>query len=32
VLTNNTLLATFPHTITAAFLTAGTFVAGIGAW
>ncbi len=32
VLTNNTLLAAFPHTITAAFLTAGTFVAGIGAW
>ena len=32
VLTNNTLLAAFPHTITAAWLTAGTFVAGIGAW
>ncbi|EYR62332.1 cytochrome BD ubiquinol oxidase subunit I [Actinotalea ferrariae CF5-4] len=32
VLTNPTLLAAFPHTITAAFLTAGTFVAGIGAW
>ena len=32
VLTNNTLLAAFPHTITAAFLTAGTFVAGIAAW
>ncbi len=32
VLTNNTLWAAFPHTITAAFLTAGTFVAGIGAW
>jgi cytochrome d ubiquinol oxidase subunit I len=27
-----TLLAAFPHTIAAAFLTAGTFVAGIGAW
>ncbi|GAA1400205.1 MULTISPECIES: cytochrome ubiquinol oxidase subunit I [Oerskovia] len=32
VLTNNTLWAAFPHTITAAFLTAGTFVAGIAAW
>jgi len=32
VLTNNTLLSAFPHTITAAFLTAGTFVAGIAAW
>lgn len=32
VLTNPTLLAAFPHTITAAFLTAGTFVAGIAAW
>jgi cytochrome d ubiquinol oxidase subunit I len=32
VLTNSTLLAAFPHTITAAFLTAGTFVAGISAW
>jgi cytochrome d ubiquinol oxidase subunit I len=32
VLTNNTLLAAFPHTISAAFLTAGTFVAGIAAW
>ena len=32
VLTNNTLLAAFPHTIAAAFLTAGTFVAGIAAW
>ncbi|MDT0167399.1 cytochrome ubiquinol oxidase subunit I [Actinotalea sp. AC32] len=32
VLSNVTLLAAFPHTITAAFLTAGTFVAGIGAW
>ncbi|WP_029289062.1 cytochrome ubiquinol oxidase subunit I [Cellulomonas sp. HZM] len=32
VLTNPTVLAAFPHTITAAFVTAGTFVAGIGAW
>jgi cytochrome bd ubiquinol oxidase subunit I len=32
VLTNNTLWAAFPHTITAAFLTAGTFVTGIAAW
>ncbi|MBC7291098.1 MAG: cytochrome ubiquinol oxidase subunit I [Actinotalea sp.] len=32
VLSNVTLLAAFPHTIAAAFLTAGTFVAGIGAW
>lgn len=32
VLTNPTLLAAFPHTIAAAFLTAGTFVAGIAAW
>ncbi|MCC2309926.1 cytochrome ubiquinol oxidase subunit I [Cellulomonas chengniuliangii] len=32
VLTNSTLLAAFPHTITAAWLTAGTFVAGIAAW
>ncbi|GAA2245679.1 cytochrome ubiquinol oxidase subunit I [Rarobacter faecitabidus] len=32
VLTNNTLWAAFPHTVTAAFLTAGTFVAGICAW
>jgi cytochrome d ubiquinol oxidase subunit I len=32
VLTNNTLWAAFPHTVTAAFLTAGTFVAGIAAW
>jgi cytochrome d ubiquinol oxidase subunit I len=32
VLTNPTLLAAFPHTITASFLTAGTFVAGIAAW
>ena len=32
VLTNITLLAAFPHTIAASFLTAGTFVAGIAAW
>ncbi len=32
VLSNVTLLAAFPHTISAAFLTAGTFVAGIAAW
>jgi cytochrome d ubiquinol oxidase subunit I len=32
ILTNNTLLAAFPHTIATAFLTAGTFVAGIAAW
>ena len=32
VLSNPTLLAAFPHTITAAFLTAGTFVAGIAGW
>lgn len=32
VLSNPTVLAAFPHTISAAFLTAGTFVAGIGAW
>jgi Cytochrome bd-type quinol oxidase, subunit 1 len=32
VLSNSTLMAAFPHTIAAAFLTAGTFVAGIAAW
>ncbi len=32
VLTNSTLLAAYPHTITAALLTAGTFVAGIAGW
>jgi cytochrome bd ubiquinol oxidase subunit I len=32
VLTNNTALAAFPHTVTAAFVTAGTFVAGIAGW
>jgi len=32
VLTNPTTLAAFPHTVTAAFVTAGTFVAGIAGW
>ncbi len=32
VLTNSTLLAAFPHTISAAFLVAGTFVCGIASW
>lgn len=32
VLTNNTTLAAFPHVIAGAFLTAGTFVAGIAGW
>ena len=32
MLTNNTALAAFPHTVSAAFLTAGTFVAGISGW
>jgi cytochrome d ubiquinol oxidase subunit I len=33
VLTNSTTLyGAFPHTVAAAFLTAGTFVAGIAAW
>ena len=32
VLANPTLLAAFPHTLSAALLTGGTFVAGIGAW
>ncbi|PZR52265.1 cytochrome ubiquinol oxidase subunit I [Xylanimonas oleitrophica] len=32
VLTNSTLLAAFPHTITSAFLVAGTFVCGIATW
>ncbi|WP_029253781.1 cytochrome ubiquinol oxidase subunit I [Paraoerskovia marina] len=32
VLSNNTLLAAFPHTVTAAFLTAGGFVTAICAW
>ncbi|NOK38610.1 cytochrome ubiquinol oxidase subunit I [Corallococcus exercitus] len=32
VLTNNTALVAFPHTVTSAFLVAGTFVAGICGW
>lgn len=32
VLTNSTVLAAFPHTITGAWLTAGTFVAAIATW
>ncbi|MGC5168858.1 cytochrome ubiquinol oxidase subunit I [Luteimicrobium sp. DT211] len=32
VLGNSTLWAAFPHTVTAAFLTAATFVCGIAAW
>ena len=32
VLTNSTTLAAFPHTVTAAFVTAGTFVAGLAGW
>ncbi|ADG97714.1 cytochrome bd ubiquinol oxidase subunit I [Segniliparus rotundus DSM 44985] len=32
LLTNNTTLAAFPHTVAGSFLTAGTFVAGIGSW
>ncbi len=32
VLTNSTTLAAFPHVVAASFLTAGTFVAGIGTW
>ncbi|AVZ38719.1 MULTISPECIES: cytochrome ubiquinol oxidase subunit I [unclassified Dietzia] len=32
LLTNPTALAAVPHTIAGAFLTAGTFVAGIGMW
>ncbi len=32
VLTNSTVLVTFPHTITAAFLTAGVFMLAISAW
>ncbi len=32
VVTNSTVWAAWPHTVTAAFLTAGTFVAGIAAW
>ncbi len=32
LITNNTALSAFTHVITAAFLTAGTFVAGIAVW
>jgi len=32
LLTNPTALAAFPHTITASFVTAATFVAGIAGW
>src|SRR5439155_25828259 len=32
VLSNSTLLVTFPHTITAAFLTAGALMIGVSAW
>ena len=32
VLTNSTMLVTFPHTITAAFVTAGLFMVGVSAW
>ncbi|MFI8568207.1 cytochrome ubiquinol oxidase subunit I [Rhodococcus sp. NPDC078407] len=32
LLTNNTALAAFPHAVAGAFLTAGTFVAGISGW
>ncbi|NKY53135.1 cytochrome ubiquinol oxidase subunit I [Nocardia vermiculata] len=32
LLSNNTALAAFPHVVAGAFLTAGTFVAGIGGW
>ena len=32
LLTNNTALATFPHTVAGALLVAGTFVAAIGTW
>jgi cytochrome d ubiquinol oxidase subunit I len=32
VLTNSTTLAAFPHTVAGAFLTAGTFVAGVAGW
>ncbi|WP_341358561.1 cytochrome ubiquinol oxidase subunit I [Georgenia sp. M64] len=32
VMTNNTLIAAFSHTITSAFLVGGTFVAGICGW
>ena len=32
VITNNTTLAAFPHVVAGAWLTAATFVAGIGCW
>src|SRR5690625_205464 len=32
VLTNSTLLAAVPHTITASWLVSGTFIAGIATW
>ncbi|MGW4632063.1 cytochrome ubiquinol oxidase subunit I [Nocardia sp. NPDC004415] len=32
LLTNNTSVAAFPHVVAGAFLTAGTFVAGIAGW
>ncbi|WP_067819934.1 cytochrome ubiquinol oxidase subunit I [Nocardia inohanensis] len=32
VITNNTTLAAFPHVVSGAFLTSGTFVAGIAGW
>jgi cytochrome d ubiquinol oxidase subunit I len=32
VLGNNTALWAFPHTVTASFVTAGTFIAGIAGW
>jgi cytochrome d ubiquinol oxidase subunit I len=32
LLTNNTAIWAFLHTVTASFLTAGTFVAGVSAW
>jgi cytochrome bd ubiquinol oxidase subunit I len=32
VMTNSTMLVAFPHTITAAFVTAGLFVVGVSAW
>ena len=32
LLTNNTALAAFPHAVAGAFLTSGTFVAGVAGW
>ncbi|RDI47324.1 cytochrome ubiquinol oxidase subunit I [Nocardia mexicana] len=32
VLTNNTTVAAFPHVVAGAFITAGTFMAGIAGW